>query len=115
MLQIAQAPALQEILARSMLTMMHTAMGSITLTVIPLGGLSAPTTLSVSGLPAGVTAAFSKSAFAVPGNGIATLTFIGSPAAKAGTSPITITARSSVTTSSSIICATTQTLSLVLE
>ena len=46
-----------------------TTSGATTVTVTPLGGLSAAMTLKVSGLPSGVTAAFSKTSLAAPGVG----------------------------------------------
>ncbi len=90
-LQVAQPPGVQLTMGTSSLSMVHTTSGATTVTVTPLGGLSAAMTLKVSGLPSGVTAAFSKTSLAAPGSGSATLTFTGSSTAKAGTTAVTVT------------------------
>jgi hypothetical protein len=59
-----------------------------------------------------MTAVFSKTGFAAPGNGSAALTFIGSAAAKAGTSAVTVTASG---TSNGISYKATQVISPVLR
>jgi hypothetical protein len=56
------------------------------------GGFNSAVSLSASGLPAGVTAAFSPTSIAAPGSGSSTLTFTASSTAAAGTSTITINA-----------------------
>jgi hypothetical protein len=69
-------------------------------------------TLKVSGVPSGVTAAFSKSRLVVPGSGSATLTFSGSAAAKAGTTAVMVTVSG---TGNTALYSTSQMLSLVLK
>src|SRR5580765_1525988 len=56
------------------------------------GGFNSAVSLSASGLPAGVTAAFSPTSIAAPGSGSSTLTFTASSTATTGTSTITINA-----------------------
>ncbi|HET9365182.1 MAG TPA: hypothetical protein VFP71_09270 [Candidatus Angelobacter sp.] len=56
------------------------------------GGFNSAVSLSASGLPAGVTAAFSPASIAAPGSGSSTLTFTASSTATASTSTITIKA-----------------------
>jgi uncharacterized membrane protein len=89
-LQVTQTPGLQLTLSTTLLSMPHTNAGSITVSMTELGGLNVPTTLSVSGIPAGVTAALSKVSSGAAGSESGTLTFTGSSTAKAGTSALTI-------------------------
>jgi hypothetical protein len=56
------------------------------------GGFNAAVSLSASGLPAGVTAAFNPTSIAAPGSGSSTLTFTASSTATVGTSTITVSA-----------------------
>jgi hypothetical protein len=56
------------------------------------GGFNSAVSLSVSGLPSGVTAAFNPSSIAAPGSGNSTITFTASSAAATGTTNVTITA-----------------------
>jgi uncharacterized membrane protein len=56
------------------------------------GGFNSAISLSVSGLPSGVTASFSSSSFAAPGTGSSTLTFTASTTAAVGTANVTVTA-----------------------
>ncbi|HSS75346.1 MAG TPA: hypothetical protein VLV54_01245 [Thermoanaerobaculia bacterium] len=65
---------------------------STTVTTAVSGGFNAAISLSASGLPAGVTAAFSPNPIAAPGSGTSTLTFTASSTATLGTSTVTITA-----------------------
>jgi hypothetical protein len=111
-LQVTAAPALQLAVSAATLSMTHTASGAVTLTVTPVGGLSEPVALAVTGLPAGVTAAFSKASLPAPGSGTSTLTFTGSSAAKAGTTAVTVTASG---TSAGVSYNATQAVSLVLK
>jgi len=110
--QVAQPSGVQLTLSASTLSMVHTSSGAITVTVTPLGGLSAAMTLKVSGLPSGVTAAFSKTSLAAPGSGSATLAFAGSAAAKAGTTAVTVSVSG---TSSAASYSASQVISLVLR
>src|SRR5437899_9524803 len=56
------------------------------------GGFNSAISLSATGLPAGVTAAFSPASIAAPGSGSSTLTFTASSTATVGTSTVTINA-----------------------
>jgi hypothetical protein len=56
------------------------------------GGFNSTVSLSATGLPAGVTAAFSPASIAAPGSGSSTLTFTASSTATVGTSTVTINA-----------------------
>jgi len=71
-------------------------------------GFKSSIAFSVSGLPAGVTASFSPSTIAAPGNGSSTLTLTASASAVAGTYSPVVTAKGGNYTS-------TQSLSLVVE
>jgi subtilase family serine protease len=65
--------------------------GKSTITTGVSGGFSSAVSLTASGLPAGVTAAFSPTSIAAPGSGSSTLTLTVASTAAAGTSTITIT------------------------
>jgi cellulose 1,4-beta-cellobiosidase len=77
-------------------------------TVSSINGFNSPINLSVSGLPAGVSATFSPSS--VTGSAGTTLTFVASNTATVGAATVTITATSGATTSS-----TTLTLNVTAE
>lgn len=66
--------------------------GTSTISTSVSGGFNSAVSLSASGLPAGVTAAFNPTSIAAPGSGSSTLTFTASSTAAAGTSTITINA-----------------------
>jgi hypothetical protein len=69
---------------------------SSTITVTSVNGFSSATTLSLSALPSGVTAAFSTNPVTPPANGSATstLTFTASGTATTGTTNVTVTGTS---------------------
>ncbi len=79
-----------------------------TITVTSQNGFNSATTLSASGLPAGVTAAFSTNPVTPPANGSATstLTFTASSTATTGTSTVTVTGTSGSTTHTTTIALT---------
>ncbi len=56
------------------------------------GGFASGVTLAATGLPAGVTVAFSPTSIASPGSGTSKATFTASSSAKAGTYAVTVTA-----------------------
>ena len=64
----------------------------VTVTTAVANGFSSAVALSVSGLPAGVTASFAPTSIASPGSGKSTLTLTASASAPAGNSSLTITA-----------------------
>jgi hypothetical protein len=65
---------------------------STTISTTVSGGFNSAVSLSASGLPASVTAAFSPTSIAAPGSGSSTLTFTASSTATTGTSTVTINA-----------------------
>jgi hypothetical protein len=79
-----------------------------TVTVTSQNGFNSATTLSVSGLPSGVTAAFSTNPVTPPANSSATstLTFTASSTATTGTSTVTVTGTSGTTTHTTTIALT---------
>jgi hypothetical protein len=66
--------------------------GSTTVSTTVSGGFNSAVSLSVSGLPTGVTASFSPTSLAAPGSGSSTLTFTASSTAATGTATVTVTA-----------------------
>lgn len=66
--------------------------GTSSISTTVSGGFNSAVSLSASGLPAGVTAAFNPTSIAAPGSGSSTLTFSASSTAIAGTSTITVNA-----------------------
>jgi trimeric autotransporter adhesin len=80
--------------------------GSSTITTTVSGGFNNAISLSVSGLPAGVTASFSTNPIAAPGSGSSTVTFTVSATAATGTSTITITGTGGTTTHTTTISLT---------
>src|SRR6266481_3874878 len=68
------------------------ASGNTTVSTTVSGGFNSAVSLSVTGLPAGVTASFNPASLAAPGSGNSTLTFTASSTATTGTSTVTITA-----------------------
>jgi hypothetical protein len=82
--------------------------GTSTITVTSLNGFNSATTLSATGLPSGVTAAFSTNPVTPPANGIATstLTLTASATATAGPATVTVTGTSGALTHSATIALT---------
>lgn len=66
--------------------------GSSTVTTTVSGGFNSAVSLTVSGLPSGVTASFNPASIAAPGSGSSTITFTASSTAVTGTANVTITA-----------------------
>jgi hypothetical protein len=87
-----QAPDFTIGAAPSTLSIAQGGNGTSTITITSLAGFNAATMLSASGLPAGVTAAFSTNPVTPPANGSATstLTLTASGTATTGTTNITI-------------------------
>jgi hypothetical protein len=85
--------------------------GTSTITITSLNGFNAATSLSASGLPSGVTAAFSTNPVTPPANGSATstLTLTASSSATTGTATVTITGTSGATTHTTTISLTVNT------
>jgi hypothetical protein len=93
----------------SSLTILQGGNGTSTITVTSLSAFNSATTLSASGLPSGVTAAFVPNPVTPPadGNTTSTLTLTASGAATTGTATVTITG-----TSGSLVHTTTITLTV---
>jgi len=82
------------------------AAGNSTVTTAVSGGFSNAISLSASGLPAGVTAAFSPASIAAPGSGTSTVTFTASSTATLGTATVTITGVGGTTTHTTTVALT---------
>ena len=78
--------------------------GTSTITVTPVGGFSGSVTLSASGLPSGVTAAFNPN----PTTSTSTLTLTASSTAATGTVTVTITGTSGSLTNTTTLSLTVQ-------
>jgi kumamolisin len=89
-------------------TVTQGASGTSTITITSTGGFNSATTLSASGLPIGVTAAFSTNPVTPPANGsvTSTLTLTASSTATVGAATVTITGASGSTTHSTTIALT---------
>jgi hypothetical protein len=111
-LTVTQAAGLQLTLSASSLAMTHTASASVTVSMTELGGLSIPTTLTLSGLPAGVTPSLGNVSVGTSGSESGVLTFTGSTKAVAGTSTLIIGVSG---VSNGVTYTATQTLSLQLK
>ena len=89
-------------------TVTQGANGTSTITITSTGGFNSATTLSATGLPTGVTAAFSTNPVTPAANGSATstLTLTASSSATVGAATVTITGTSGSTTHSTTIALT---------
>jgi subtilase family serine protease len=89
-------------------TVTQGASGTSTITITSTGGFNSATTLSATGLPSGVTAAFSTNPVTPAANGSATstLTLTASSSATVGAATVTITGTSGSTTHSTTIALT---------
>jgi subtilase family serine protease len=90
------------------LTITQGASGTSTITITSTGGFNSATTLSASGLPSGVTAAFSTNPVTPPANGsvTSTLTLTASASATTGAATVTVTGTSGSTTHTTTIALT---------
>jgi len=79
------------LVAPASVTVQQGSSAPISVTSTVSNGFSAPVSLSIAGLPPGVTAVFSPAAFAAPGSGTSTLTFSATASAAVGSYPLTIT------------------------
>jgi hypothetical protein len=104
----AGTPGFTVAAAPAALTVNQGANGTSTITVASQNSFSAATTLSVTGLPTGVTAAFGTNPVTPPANGTATsvLTFTASATAATGTATVTVTGTSGTTTAGTTIALT---------
>ncbi|HEX4773586.1 MAG TPA: protease pro-enzyme activation domain-containing protein [Bryobacteraceae bacterium] len=76
---------------QSSLTIKAGASAQLTATTVHSGTFNSIVSLTASGSPSGVTASFSKSSFAAPGDGTATVTFAVAASAKSGTYSVVLT------------------------
>jgi hypothetical protein len=92
----------------SSLTITQGSSGTSTITITSLNGFNSATTLSASGLPSGVTAAFSTNPVTPPANGSAssTLTLTASATATTGNATVTVTGTAGSLTHSTTIALT---------
>src|SRR5229473_1118258 len=92
----------------SSLTITQGGNGTSTITITSLNGFNSATTLSATGLPSGVTAAFSTNPVTPPANGSApsTLTLTASAGATTGNATVTVTGASGALTHSTTIALT---------
>ena len=104
----AGTPGLTVAAAPATLAINQGASGTSTITVASQNSFSAATTLSVTGLPTGVTAAFATNPVTPPANGTATsvLTLTASATATTGAATVTVTGTSGTLTSSATIALT---------
>ena len=93
-------------LAQSALTVKTSASAQSNVTTANVGIFNSSINLSVTGLPTGVTASFSKPAIAAPGNGTVTFTIAAASTAKAGTYTLTVSANGGGQTKTSPITLT---------
>jgi hypothetical protein len=94
--------------APSSLTVTQGSNGTSTITITSLNGFNSATTLTATGLPTGVTAAFSTNPVTPPanGSGTSTLTLTASSTATTGAATVTITGTSGSTVHSTTIALT---------
>ncbi len=91
-------PSLQVSVSQQSVVLADGASAGVTVTVGVAGGFSSAVTLSATGLPSGVTAAFSTATLAAPGSGTSTLTFSAGAQAAAGSYPVQVTATGGTST-----------------
>jgi subtilase family serine protease len=91
-------PAFQVIPTASSLSVTAGSNNSDTLNVAVSGGFSAAVAFSASGLPTGVTAAFTPATLPAPGSGSSVIKLTATSAAKAGVYSVTVTAASGAVT-----------------
>jgi uncharacterized membrane protein len=102
----AQAADFTVVASPSSLSLAQGTSGSSTITTNATGGFNSAVSLSVGGLPTGVTASFSSTSIAAPGSGSSTLTFTASGTATTGTSNVTVTATGGGVTHTAVISLT---------
>jgi hypothetical protein len=101
-LTVTGAPSYSLSVTPAILSVVQGGAGSASIALTPLNGFSGKVTLSVSGLPAGVAAAFSAGAE----SGTSTITLSAASAAALGSANVTITAASGAITKTAAIALT---------
>src|SRR5208283_2083135 len=107
-LTVNLAPSFSLSASQNAVTITQGGQGTSTITITPLNGFSGSVTLSASGLPNGVTAAFSPN----PATSSSTLTLTASATAAKGTVTVTITGTSGTLTKTTTLSLTVQSFSL---
>ncbi len=102
----AQTPDFTVVASPSSLSLAQGTSGASTITTNVTGGFNSAVSLSISGLPTGVTASFSSASIAAPGSGSSTLTFTASATATTGTTNVTVTATGGGVTHTAVISLT---------
>lgn len=102
----AQTPDFTVNASPSSLSLAQGTSGASTITTNVSGGFNSAVSLSVSGLPSGVTASFSSASIAAPGSGSSTLTVTASATATTGTASVTVTATGGGVTHTAVISLT---------
>ncbi len=87
-------PAFHAAASASSITVKDGSNNSVTLTVTVSGGFNSAVAFSVTGLPAGVSAAFTPSTLSAPGSGSSTLKLTATSSVKAGAYAATVSATS---------------------
>jgi pseudomonalisin len=90
-------PTFQATLSANSLSVATGSNGSVTVKVAVNGGFNAAVAFSVTGLPSGVTAAFTPATLPAPGSGSSVLKLTATSAAKAGVYSATVSATSGAT------------------
>ena len=90
-------PTFQATLSANSLSLTAGSNGSVTVKVAVSGGFSAAVAFSVTGLPSGVTAAFTPAVLPAPGSGSSVIKLTATSAAKAGVYSATVSATSGAT------------------
>jgi subtilase family serine protease len=85
-------PAFQLSASSSSVSFAPGASGTVNLTVSVSGGFNSPVSLSVSGLPSGVTSTLTPAKFSAPGSGTSVLKLTAAASARPGSYTITVTA-----------------------
>ncbi len=101
---VAATPGFSVSASPSSVSVVQGSTGASTITSSVFGGFDSAVTLSASGLPSGVTAAFSPSS--ITGTGTSTLTFTATTTASTGTFSVTVTGTSGSTVESTTISLT---------
>ena len=111
-LTVTQGPALQLTLSSASLSMPHAGSTSVTVSMTELGGLNVPTSLTLAGLPSGVTAALSNVTSGAAGAESGLITFTGSSKTALGIYTLTVGVNG---TSGGVTYATSAALTLALK
>jgi uncharacterized membrane protein len=93
----ATVPAFHATVSANSLSVTGGSKSSVTLNVTVSGGFNAAVTFSITGLPSGVSAAFTPASLPAPGSGSSVVKLTATTTAKAGTYSATVSATSGST------------------